>query len=227
MHNFTSNMQCRLMLTHACLVQLQKRCSACSHAVQAYVGTCMFGAKLQKRCSVCLHLHAVDLVKDDDSMHAKTGLEYWMVRQQNKCGQKKQYLSAAEFDIPPPLPISIWITALLFDASWRTSLASIAIWDCKASCNKSEHKRTSHTGGEEIDHQWTLHCRFTSAALGAMTYSSGVGNGFPRSRRVRPLLARRPLRDHHQHTRADQDSAHKSIDQEPKTKSMEEPVRDF
>ena len=49
----------------------------------------------------------MDLVKDDDSMHAKTGLEHWMVRQQNKCGQKKQYLSAAEFDIPPPLPISI------------------------------------------------------------------------------------------------------------------------
>ena len=83
MHNFTSNMQCRLMLAHACLVP-------------------NYRSDVQFICS-----HAVDLVKDDDSMHAKTGLEYWMVRQQNKCGQKKQYLSAAEFDIPPPLPISI------------------------------------------------------------------------------------------------------------------------
>ena len=52
-------MQCRLMLAHACLVP-------------------NYRSDVQFICS-----HAVDLVKDDDSMHAKTGLEHWMVRQQN------------------------------------------------------------------------------------------------------------------------------------------------
>ena len=89
--------------------KLQKRCSVCLHALQAYIGTCMccclvpnyrrdvqfvrmqcrlmlahaclvpnYRSDVQFICS-----HAVDLVKDDDSMHAKTGLEHWMVRQQN------------------------------------------------------------------------------------------------------------------------------------------------